>query len=105
MNNIASNCVIHLNIIFQRARLTMRRSRFSITLLAILAVFTMSAVLPSCGSNRAYWGVEGDYYNDGYYRPYGKHKPHKEKKHKKYKKHKKHKKHGRHHDHDDDDDD
>ena len=102
MNTIASNCVIHLNIIFQRARLTMRRSRFSITLLAILAVFTMSAVLPSCGSNRAYWGVEGDYYNDGYYRPYGKHKPHKEKKHKKYKKHKKH---GRHHDHDDDDDD
>lgn len=98
MNNIASNCVIHLNIIFQRARLTMRRSRFSITLLAILAVFTMSAVLPSCGSNRAYWGVEGDYYNDGYC----KHKPHKEKKHKKYKKHKKH---GRHHDHDDDDDD
>lgn len=80
----------------------MRRSRFSITLLAILAVFTMSAVLPSCGSNRAYWGVEGDYYNDGYYRPYGKHKPHKAKKHKKYKKHKKH---GRHHDHDDDDDD
>lgn len=102
MNNIASNCVIHLNIIFQRARLTMRRSRFSITLLAILAVFTMSAVLPSCGSNMAYCGVEGDYYNDGYYRPYGKHKPHKEKKHKKYKKHKKH---GRHHDHDDDDDD
>lgn len=102
MNNIASNCVIHLNIIFQRSRLTMRRSRFSITLLAILAVFTMSAVLPSCGSNRAYWGVEGDYYNDSYYRPYGKHKPHKEKKHKKYKKHKKH---GRHHDHDDDDDD
>lgn len=102
MNNIAPVCVIYLNIIFQRACLTMRRSRFSITLLAILAVFTMSAVLPSCGSNRAYWGVEGDYYNDGYYRPYGKHKPHKEKKHKKYKKHKKHE---RHHDHDDDDDD
>lgn len=73
----------------------MKRSKLTVVLLAVLAIFTVSAVMPSCGSHRAYWGVEGDYYGDGYYHPSGKHK------HKKHKKPKKHKKHDRHGHHDD----
>lgn len=61
---------------------------------ALILVSAMPA-LCSCGSTRAYWGVENEYVMD--------HDGHGHYKKPKHKKHKKHHKHHHHHDHDDDD--
>ncbi len=69
--------------------------------ICMMAVPSMLS-LTSCGSTRAYWGVDSEYeYADGYFRapPHGhkhhhkkhmKHKKHYKKHHKHYKKHHKH---------------
>ncbi len=75
----------------------MKPGRSTKIALLLLALFAVSTIMPSCGTTHGYWGVENDYYSDGYHRHhYKKPKP---------PKHKKHKKHKHHHDHDDDDDD
>lgn len=71
-----------------------RRAWLMIAALAMLGLLAPA----SCGSMHSYWGVENDYYSDGY-RPHG-HGYHKPPKPPKPPKHK-HKKHHRHH-HDDD---
>ncbi|MCM1292974.1 MAG: hypothetical protein NC111_06225 [Bacteroides sp.] len=63
-----------------------------LTLASLIVALAALPVVSSCGTMHSYWGVENDYYSDGYG---GHHKP------KKPKKPKKHKKHGhKHHDND-----
>lgn len=69
----------------------MRTRRGLIWILSAVIVLSCCSLLTSCGSTRAYWGVENEYYMGD---DYGHH--HKKPKHyKKYKKH--HKKHHHHH--------